>query len=440
MERKVKSRKLCCMSAVLFLLILFWGLNSVQAFTAGKAYDKSNYEEIKDLLPTPPLPEWITKDGWVIQTGELEAEWKFDESYMQATSENEGKYDVNSEGLLVSKQTGELPDFVFGFPFPNIDPADPKAGEKIMENNTYCKYQMGGMTANAKVVWVGENGPERHIIALGDYLYYNNRRSGKNPDPIPNPNNFLQQQMTYVSEPFELRGMVQMSWTYNSTDADSSWAYVPMLRRIRRVSAAVRSDPFLGSDFCTDDAQGWAGKNMDMEWKLIEKKEVLLPFATNKKLIAEQLPNGSIRYVDVHVKMGWEDPNWKGAPWVPTSVVWVKRPVYIVQAIPKDPYYNYGRHLFYVDASTHHNFLKVIWDKSGDYWKTVVIGWAYQEVSEDLIVFGNSAFYMVVDSKTHHATVAREVEYTGRDHVLHHPISEYGPQVFTESNIRSRSK
>jgi len=63
-----------------------------------------------------------------------------------------------------------------------------------------------------------------------------------------------------------------MEYTYDDTRDDIAFAYIPMLRRVRRVSAAVRSDPFLGSDFCTDDTDGFFGKNQAMKWKFIGKR------------------------------------------------------------------------------------------------------------------------------------------------------------------------
>lgn len=426
------------LTPVLFLFILFWGLTSVQAFTAGETYDASNIQEIEEMLPEPPLKEWVIKDGWILKTGKLEDEFKFSEGFLQASKDNDGKYDIGEKGLLVLKNTGEIPDFVYGFPFPEIDPADPKAGEKIMENNTYSRYQTTAQSANARVVWIGENGPERDIVACGDYLYYNCRRNGK----VDNSNTFLQQMMTYVGEPFELRGTVQMSWTYNSPKPDAAWAYVPMLRRVRRVSAAVRSDPFLGSDFCTDDTNAWAGKNMDVTWKYVGQKTLLLPFPTEKTQVVKQNSDGSIETEYIPVKIGHEDPAFKGAPWAPLSLVWVPRPVWLVEGMPKDPYYNYGRQIFIMDRDTNLCFYKVVYDRSGEYWKTVLVSWPNRMTSDGLIrLCGDATFYMVVDSKTHHATVAHNcIEYPGRRNASNIPVTEMSERNFTDAYIRQLSK
>jgi hypothetical protein len=62
---------------------------------------------------------------------------------------------------------------------------------------------------------------------------------------------------------------------------------------------------------------------------------------------------------------------WQGAPWAPVDLVWTPRDVWIVEAIPKDDYYNYGRMLYYVDKQCYYGFYKEIYDRSGKYWKTI---------------------------------------------------------------------
>ena len=55
-------------------------------------------------------------------------------------------------------------------------------------------------------------------------------------------------------------------------------AYIPAIRRARRMSPANRSDAFVGSDLCVDDAWGYAGKVNNFEWKVLRKEQQLVPF------------------------------------------------------------------------------------------------------------------------------------------------------------------
>src|SRR5690606_23435398 len=51
-------------------------------------------------------------------------------------------------------------------------------------------------------------------------------------------------------------------------------------------------------------------------------------------------------------RIGADDPSWRGLPWAPVSSVLVERPVYVVEARPKDPNYLYGRIVLRFDAET----------------------------------------------------------------------------------------
>ena len=100
--------------------------------------------------------------------------------------------------------------------------------------------------------------------------------------------------MIFVVEPYDLRGTTTMLWIYNEDRLDSGFAYVPMLRRIRRIAPSSRSDPFLGADGSPDDAYGWAGKNQTMDWKRIGEGTVLGCFTTGKSLPITEDENGII--------------------------------------------------------------------------------------------------------------------------------------------------
>ena len=75
--------------------------------------------------------------------------------------------------------------------------------------------------------------------------------------------------MATTISPADLNGTAALTWRYRDSEKrDSSWAYVPALRRVRAVSPANRSDGFLGSDMSQDDGQFFDGKPEDFTWTL----------------------------------------------------------------------------------------------------------------------------------------------------------------------------
>ncbi len=421
---------------VLFLNLFNPTYNSAEPFVLGKTYHTGNWQEIQDMLP-PPVLEWVKNGDFVIETGQVEFNWKVIEpNFLAASRQNKNKYRIDPDGYTVDSRTGKRTEFVFGYPFQDIDPKDQNAGEKIIENQTLLRFRSGGFSSTAPVHWVGESGLGRRIIAAGDYLYYQGRYGG----PIPNPNNFLQQQMIFVMEPYEVRGTVQMTWDYNSPKESTAFYYIPMLRRIRRMSAAARSDPFMGSDLCTDDAYMWAGKNQTMNWKLFGESTTLVPFTSPKKFLIKEEENGSMVRVFPRVQMGYQTTGWKGAPWAPVNSTWHPRKMWILQSEPKDPYYNYGKQFYYIDRITFNAWYKIIYNKAGEYWKTVLNTLSYQITQNNKDTIGQSDVILAIDDRTHHASYSQMEDFPTRPCKYNMPVDQVGPDNFTINTMLILSK
>lgn len=418
----------------LFLVIILAGTGPAQALTLGKVYDKSNYQEIEKLL-IPQVLNWVKKGQFVIGTKQLEFVPGYGPKFIAASKKNEGKYDIGSDNALVEKATGKPAHYWFGFPFPTLNPKGPKGAEKIMENYNAVRFHWGGDKGSQLLKWIGSGGEERRALVQGVYLYYINRDRG----PIPNPENLLGRQILYVAAPFDLRGTVQMAYIHNDARPDTAFAYVPALRRVRRVSPATRSDPFLGSDLCVDDLGGWGGKNQTMSWKFLGEGTYLMPFTSEKKYPMRDMPDGSIEKVPVYVTKGYETKGFKGAAWCPVSWAWHPREVYIVEGMPKDPYYNYGKQVFYIDKQNFNIYFKVVYDKAGEYWKTVGVSYTYSVAPSGRTTQGRNTFFIAIDDRNNHASVGDQV-MDEADRRSDLPYSEINESNFTEAALRALSK
>ncbi len=420
-------------------LLAFSCLYLGEAFpvTLGQVYDQTNWEELKGYGP-PPLVNWVRSGEFLVKPVPLEFDWKItDKKFLQATQSNEGKFDLDDQGYIVYRDSRKRPQFIYGFPFPTIDPTNPKAGAMVLANFNYLRYRQGGAYLGGRCSWVGKGGKEREVVLGGDFLYFQGRPDG----PIKNPSNFLEQQINFVFAPFDLRGVVQMLWIYDDDRPSTMFAYVPMLRRIRRVSPAARSNPFLGSDFCTDDTNAWTGKNQTMEWKLIGEGTILAPFSSPSKHTVTPESNGTLKLQFPQLRIGFMDKEWKGAPWAPIDMAWHPLEVWIVEAFPKDPYYNYGRQLFYVDKSTYSLWYKEIYDRSGEYWKTVFTTQSFFLTDDGCDTIGANDYYFGIDDKTDHATYCdQHLPREFREWAIHLPEDVLGPDHFTESTLMQISK
>ncbi|HZR79668.1 MAG TPA: DUF1329 domain-containing protein [Candidatus Binatia bacterium] len=382
---------------------------------AGEKIDQSTWKQVDGLLPPEILKHY--------REGEYQnpvAEWPADKynwppDFKSATESNEGKFKIGPTGEILSVETGQQPPFILGYPFPRIDPKDPQAGVKIVWNQFYRFYYYGNSYNESQVNWVSPTGMERRTDQRVSFAYYDGVTESERR---PNPQNFLSQFLAVTDTPADLNGTAALSWRYRDPGKrDSSWAYVPALRRVRAVSPSNRSDGFLGSDMSQDDGPFFDGKPEDFEWTLKEE--------TDGMRIAESLNlegKSKSKWID---GKGWDadwpdlpfigymDPDWKGVAWAPHgAAVLAKRRFWVVEGVPKDKYYLYGKLELWIDKITFQGAWNRKFDWKGELLNTLqVMAWnpiAFTRPNGkvDYLQGSNSAYQCAENIKLNRATVA----------------------------------
>jgi hypothetical protein len=196
---------------------------------------------------------------------------------------------------------------------------------------------------------------------------------------IPNPRRIEKYGMAVLKTPYDAAGTALMVWRYlDPKKHDRNFGYLPAIRRVRRVSSANRSDALWGSDFSVDDTNGYDGKVSAFTWKLLRRQEAILPILDANQIRIVKNDHGeweTTRGIKP-VIYGYQKEGWQGAAWAPTNLCWIKRPVYVLEMMAKDRYYNYGRQHLWIEAKTYACSYKVIHDRAGKYWKTLFISGA----------------------------------------------------------------
>jgi hypothetical protein len=81
---------------------------------------------------------------------------------------------------------------------------------------------------------------------------------------------------TGFTDPFDIAGTAFLILRYTDPyKADDSWAYIPSLRRVRRISVEVKSDSLLGTEDTLEDFYGFAGRIMEWDWQYVGKIRML---------------------------------------------------------------------------------------------------------------------------------------------------------------------
>ncbi len=411
----------------------------------GDVIERSNWEKVKDILPQG-VALWPKRGEWILKIDEFKYDFDYTTEWYELSAKNKGKYGLGAVKEIIDLKTGKFPMFIRGMPFPDVDVKnDPDGATKLMHNNNLCLQMNGsydniGTTENGTLQWIGMGGYERAIKADMQRFYYWNRPDGE----YPNPDEYMHKTIVPVTWPYDLTGTVQLYIRHLDGRDDSVFVYVPAIRRIKRLSGANRSDPFMGADSCMDDADGFSGHVESMNWTYLGEKVVLCPKwegDMHKPKIMKRNDFGAWEYyLKDGALLGWEVEGWAGVPWAFVDATWAPREMWVIKAEPIDPYYAYGMMELYIDKLSRLAVFNVKYNRAGEYWKTMVNFHPMSVIPDPKYAPSGHAFSLngpmvVVDERTHHAMgqpidEIRQLNDSPRVH----------PRNLTPQAMRTRSK
>lgn len=267
MDKSSFARGLCMgIWGVLFGLWLL-APPSLAELTAEDTLDKSTWQEANGMMPDAILRRFENGQH-ISKIIEIPPEGiRWGSRFLQLTEANTGKYAVNADGVMIETATGAWPRYMDGgFPFPHIDANDPQIAYKIMYNFALAGGPIDDVDVFVNIFWVTGAGLERYVDLKGQTIAYGARWSGR----IENPDDVSSKVLIYGIAPYDAVGLATLSWGYLDPDKWTSvWAYVPVLRRVRRLAAVHSSDGLFGSHFSRDDGGTFSGKIHYFTWKFI---------------------------------------------------------------------------------------------------------------------------------------------------------------------------
>lgn len=369
--------------------------------------DSSNWQQAEGLLPDPVLKR-VKAGDYQMHIVPLDSE-KFKNNlaagYWAASETNEGKYELDPETCGLKPKGGDKsPEHVFGKPFPKIEKGDPMAGCKVAWNFYLGNQLGGGIGATFTLNGVDRNGEFRRI----KLWLHAKALMGSTEQMGDNPENLRGTTLSHAMEPSDAEGVNILSQQINDwVSQDNIWAYVPQTRRSRRVNAATRSDPIAGLDIFSDDLNCYAGKPEYYKWKLVGEGETLAP-VMGPYAFPQNPTNSPTRFeVPVpYLRAGYETPGQKGAPWqITENLVFVKRPVWILEGESTDPYYNFGKVVMYVDKDVSRIYWKNVHNRAGEYFYTAMCGYHFSKSADGKLGVVTPNMVMGVNDKTDRAAL-----------------------------------
>jgi len=138
-----------------------------------------------------------------------------------------------------------------------------------------------------------------------------------------------------ILEPNEVKGFIQLRHRYwDINKADECYAYIPAIRRVRRMTGSDLTDPLLGSDMCPDDYENIRQKvDSRMKIRVLEHRDFLVP-----RFYTEEEGGKSACPYDYK----------KNGPCLQTD--WEIRPLWVIEVMINDPDYVYSKRILYADA------------------------------------------------------------------------------------------
>jgi hypothetical protein len=225
-------------------------------------------------------------------------------------------YRLEDDGALVGFTGG-------GFPFPEIDPADGRAAQKVVWNMLWRPGAQGyvmPMTA-----W--SRGPEGRLDRKIEFSAVSARYAqGKQPLVEGEEDVRTKQLMEFLS-PRDFAGTKTLTKSYvDHHKEDDGWMYSPQQRKPRRLLSSERTSEMLGMDWTAEDMMGFGGKVYEHRWTYLGKKRVL---------------------ATVNVR---DDPEMGGPNlWVPNHARWEVRTAHVLLIEPKDPGHPYSHKILFID-------------------------------------------------------------------------------------------
>jgi hypothetical protein len=369
---------------------------------AGDLLSQENWQEAKGLLPDAVLHRF--QDGsYQAKVVTLPESLGWSSKFKSSSEANAGKFSIDADDSLIANATNAYPAFLYGYPFPQIDPKDPQAAAKVIYNFSYTLMQADDADRHSTLSWVKPTTFERRAEFLGQLLFYGSRFSG----PITNTDATLRKNIISGFSPQEIYGVVTLEWVYLDPKRwNSLWAYVPELRRVRILPAFGGSEDLFGSDLVHDDPYLFSGKVQYFTWKLIGVQDALVPYTLPNPKPLRRADKG---YVLDNPKdplvMGWEKDGGKGKAWWPANYNLVKRPVWVIEATAKDPEYTYRRQVLWIDRELYVAYYKEAYNRAGQLWRMLLNSVSIARTPEGDFSLAQPDFTLSVDELQAHATV-----------------------------------
>lgn len=242
-------------------------------------------------------------------------------------------YTIDERGVLKGFRGG-------GFPFPEIDPQDPQAGQKVIWNMLWRPGQHD--FDMPMVTWLRSEGGK--LDRKLEYISVAATYARGDLCLVPGYEEVKSKRVMEFRSPRDMAGAKDMLVSYLDHDReDSGWLYMPAQRKPRRTLASERTSELMGMDMIREDLDGFGGKVHENNWSYLGTRDVL---------------------ATVNVR---DNPEVGGPHlWVPNKARWEVRKAHVVLIEPKAANHPYSHRVVFIDAESFWTLWMFAFDRQDD--------------------------------------------------------------------------
>lgn len=331
--------------------------------------------------------EWrIRNNGWSLPLVKAK-EIPLDPKWVKASQANAGKTKINKENCQVD-------GWGSGQPFPDVDPKDAQAAEKIMWN--WHLGQLSGDVANVpfftQVLIDGAKGVHAEPVAEFTRYSMKGRLGGS---AVEGDGSERGRQLLYFKSPADMKGLGTFTVMYDSIKVNDVWAYIPAVRRVRRLSGGAWMDPIGSSDQLQDDLEIFNARPCWYPgYKMLGKRWVLAVANSKAPLWNKNGKDFADKYPVLENKAPfWNMNNDRFEP----------REVYIIEATTPSEH-PYSKKVLYVDTKYPRIYYGEAYNRKGEFWKFMEFH-SFPAKAEDGFRDVRTSGGAIIDFQRNHATV-----------------------------------
>ena len=370
-QRSINSRG--NIYGLLGYLVLFFSL-SLQSNAAevdlkpGDTVGPQNWERVKGLVGENLLNR--IKQGYSFKI-KPPTTYQPPREYVAATKKYAGGVRLGADG--------ELLNHFGGLPFPQVDPRDSQAGQKVAWNYYWRwrgdDFKAGGGTEIGQVIRyaIEKDGSERRADFVSYFLFPRTRVTLDPKPVIPGYEDKDSIQLRIDSYPRDSAGTAILEIRYTDPKRpDDLYLYIPTLRRIRRATTTQRCLTLAPSEFNLDDINFFSGKITNFNYRLLGEKKALTSYTQ------ENVPY-----------------NRRKGDYLPVDEKWEVQNVYVLEITPKDPSYCTPKKILWIDKVAWETTWGMTWDKKGEYWKEMALFRMPAKLPDGQVVWQEGTGYIV---------------------------------------------